>query len=158
MIRIREATLKDAEVASRIVCLCYEGFGETDNFHDSVIAELKRCRGSAEHIAELVVDENFFVACDEHLLKGMISIKDSEITKLYVDPNHQKQGIGRQLFAHAEAFIQAHGYESMIVGTVTRAAVPFYERMGMKIIETRTVGQGPCSGMVLAILEKVFDG
>ena len=157
MIRIRKATLEDAETASRIVRRCYEGFAETDVFHDRVIVELKKYRGTVEHIAEFITIEDFFIADDERLVKGLVGIKGSEISKLYVHPHHQKQGIGRQLFSHAEAFILARGYDSMFVGTVTRAAIPFYERMGMKTSQRLKIDCGPCIGMTSTILTKMFD-
>ena len=156
MIEIREATVKDAVAASRIVRLCYEGFGKTEGFDNKIIVELKKRRGTAEHIAEFITNENFFVADDEQILKGMISIKDNEISKLYVDPHHQKQGIGRQLFAHAEDFIQTHCYDAFFVATVSRSAVSFYERMGMKISRRCRIDCGPCIGMTSVILNKKF--
>ena len=154
MIMIREATPEDAAPISRIICQCYEGFGKTDDWHDEIIVELKKCRGSTEHIREFSMNDSIFVAADECLVKGMVSIKDNEITKLYVDPHHQKQGIGRQLFNYAQTFIQAHGYDGMFVGTAARTAVPFYERMGMRVSRTRTIDCGPCIGMTSIILDK----
>ena len=156
MIMIRKATQQDAEIASRIICICYEGFGETDDFPGGVIAELKKCRGTAEHVAELITNENFFVADEKNLLKGVVSIKDNEITKLYIDPQYQGKGLGRRLFTHAEAFIKAKGYEDMFAVTATLAAVPFYEKMGMVVSQTRTIDKGPCIGMTSIVLRKSF--
>ena len=154
---IREATLDDAEAIRRIVCLCYEGFGRTDDYPKSVIAELKKLRGSPECISEQIVNEDVFVADDDGCITGMVSVKDNEVTKLYVDPSYQRLGIGRQLFTHAEHFIQSRGYLDMLLGTGTPTALPFYERMGMRITRKRTIDRGPFIGMISRILEKTFS-
>ncbi len=156
MIRIRQSTLEDAAALSRIQCLCYEGFGKTDDFNDDIVIQLKNSRGSPEHLREFIMNENVFVAGDEQSVKGMVSIKDNEISKLYVDPHHQKQGIGWELFNYAEAFIRTHGYEGMFVETAARTAIPFYERMGMRVSQTRRIDCGPCIGMTSIILDKSF--
>ena len=158
MTGIREARSEDVDELSRIVCLCYEGFRKTDNYPSRAVVELMEERGSLECIRDLISNEVVFVADDENAIKGMISINKNEVTKLYVHPAFHRKGIGRQLFLYAESFIKSGHFQRMFLGVAVQTAIPFYERMGMKIIETRTVGQGPCSGMVLAILEKVFDG
>lgn len=157
MTKIRKATLRDAGDISRIVCLCYEGFGQTDGYPSNVIAELKETRGSAKCIRELIENEHVFVADDEGRIKGMVSIKDNEITKLYIDPHYQRKGIGKQLFTYAESFIRSHGYQDMFLGVVAQTPLPFYGRMGMRIARKRIVEWGPCVGMTVAIIEKAFD-
>ena len=157
MIRIREATRKDAETVSRIVCLCYEGFGQTDGFPGDVITELKKRRGSVECIRELITNEHVFVAADGSQIKGMVSIKDNEITKLFVDPHYHRQGIGKQLFTCAESFVREHGYRDMFLGAAVQTAVSFYERMGMTVTKRCKIDCGPCIGMTSIILGKTFD-
>ena len=120
MIRIRKATLEDAAIVSRIVCLCYEGFGQTDNWSNDVIIELNKSRGSAKHIRELIANEDMFVADDEGRINGMVSIKDNEITKLYIDPHYQRKGIGKQLFIRAQSFIRSHGYQEIFLGAAVQ--------------------------------------
>jgi GNAT superfamily N-acetyltransferase len=152
--RIREAKLEDAETVSEIVCLCYQGFGDTGDYPNEVIIELKRSRGSATCIRELIADEGVFVADDKGRIKGVVSVKDNEITKLFVHPNYQRRGIGKQLFAHAESFIRDHGHQDLFLGAAVRTALPFYERMGMRITRERTIDRGPCLGMTSIVLEK----
>ena len=154
--RTRKATLEDAETVSRIVSLCYEGFGQTDNWSKDVIIELKESRGSAKHIRELTTNEDMFVADDEDRIKGMVSIRDNEITKLYIDPHYQRKGIGKQLFIHAQSFIRSHGHQDMFLGAAAQTPIPFYERMGMRITRQCTIDCGPCIGMTSVVLEKTF--
>ncbi len=157
MIKIRKATLKDAEKISRIVCECYDNFGQTDAYPSEVIRKLKEYRGSVESIRELITNEDVFIAYDDSCIKGMVSVKDNEITKLYIDPSNHKQGIGKQLFTYAESFIQRQGYRDMFLGVATQTPLPFYERMGMKIRQKRIIDRGPCIGMTSTIMEKHFD-
>ena len=154
--RIRKATLKDAETVSQIVCLCYESFGQTDDYPNGVIIELKKSRGSAKCIRELITNEDVFVADDEARVKGMVSVKDNEITKLYIDPHYRRRGIGKQLFTHAESFIRSHGHQDMFLGAAVQTPLPFYERMGMQVTRKRTIDRGPCIGMTSIVLEKTF--
>lgn len=70
MIKIRKAALRDAGDVSRIVCSCYEGFGQTDGYPSDVIAELKEARGSEECIRHLITHEDMFVADDDGHIRG----------------------------------------------------------------------------------------
>lgn len=95
-----------------------------------------------------------FVADDAGDIKGMVSVQDNEITKLYIDPHCQRKGIGKRLFAHAEAFLLSRGHQDMFLGAAADTPVPFYESMGMRITRTETISCGPCSGMKLVVLDK----
>jgi len=157
MLRIRDAAIEDAETISRIVCLCYEGFGRTDDYPDDVIRELKRRRGSVKCMGELIRDENVFVAEDNGQIRGMVSVRQNEITKLYVDPYFQGQGTGKMLFNRAESFIKSREYRKMFLGAAAKTPVSFYESMGMRITRKRTIDHGPCIGMTSIVLEKIFS-
>ena len=153
---IRTATIDDAEAISRIVCRCYEGFAQTDGWPQQIIAELKVVRGSEDCIRQLVAREHAFVADDGGDIRGMVSVSENEITKLFVDPDHQRQGIGRQLFAHAESFIRGRGHRRMFLGAAVQTPIGFYQKMGMTIARTRIIDRGPCIGMTSTILEKAL--
>ncbi|MEW6355858.1 MAG: GNAT family N-acetyltransferase [Planctomycetota bacterium] len=156
MIQVRAATVKDAEAISGIVCRCYEGFEQTDEWPHDVVTELKAVRGSADCIRELIAGERVFVVDDDGSVRGMVSIRKNEVTKLFVDPTHHRQGIGRRLFSHAESFIRDQGHRHMFLGAAVRTPIAYYEKMGMKIARTRVIDHGPCVGMISTILEKSF--
>jgi GNAT superfamily N-acetyltransferase len=60
--------------------------------------------------------------------------KDDEILGLYVDPNWQKRGVGRDLLARAEQAIATSGHASIrITGTVS--ALNFYVANGYRVLE-----------------------
>lgn len=157
MIQVRAATVKDAEVISGLVCRCYEGFEQTDGWPHDVVTELKAVRGSADCIRELIARERVFVAEDGGSVLGAVSIRENEVTKLFVNPIHQRQGIGRRLFAHAESFIRDQGYGHMLLGAAVQTPIAFYKKMGMDVTRTQVIDHGPCVGMISTVLEKSIE-
>ena len=158
MTGIRQATRDDAEAISGIVCRCYDGFRQTDGWSKELVRALRRERGSPDCIRGLIEDEAVFVAHDGPAVLGVVSVKDNELTKLYVDPDHQRRGVGRRLFTHAEAVIRRRGFAGMFLGAAVRSSLPFYEKMGMRIRQTRRIDRGPSIGMTTTILEKALAG
>jgi GNAT superfamily N-acetyltransferase len=157
MIEIRKATVQDGQDISRVVCQCYEGFQKSDDWPTSTVVELIKNRGSTDCIRNLIDAEQIFIAVDGNTVKGMISISTNEITKLYVDAKWHGTGIGRQLFRHAERFIQDTGHKSMFLGAAVESPVPFYRKMGMRVLERRLIDCGPCSGMTSIVLDKLLN-
>ena len=156
MIDIRAGRQADAERISAIVCRCYEGFGETGGWSSRVVAEVKQLRGAVECIRDLIRDESVFVAEARATILGIVSVKDNEITKLFVDPDHQRRGIGGRLFAHAESVVRNCGFSTLFLGAAVETPIPFYEKMGMRVVRRRTIDRGPCQGMASTILEKAL--
>ena len=157
MIEIHEAIVQVAKEISRIVCQCYEDFQQSDDWPTGTIVELKESRGSPDCIRNLIDTEQVFVAIENNTVKGMISISKNEITKLYVDPELHGMGIGRQLFRHSERLIQDTGYKNMFLSAAAESPVPFYQKMGMTVIERRQIDSGPCFGMTSIALEKLLS-
>jgi len=60
-------------------------------------------------------------------------VKENDIARLYVDPRHQRRGIGRALFEVLENAIRKNGF-----GYLTPSVVPFYQKTG-----TDAVGRKP---------------
>jgi len=150
----RRATRDDAEAISSLVCRCYEGFRQTDGWSKDIVRAVQQGRGSPECIRRLIEEETVFVAHQGPAILGVVSVKANEITKLYVDPEHQRRGVGSRLFARAEAEIRRRGFTGMFLGAAVSSPLPFYEKMGMRIRERRRIDRGPCAGMTSTILEK----
>ena len=155
MMIIRNAIFDDLNAIRRILCNCYEKFEQTDQWPNDVIMKIKKSRGSVEHIRTLMANENLFVAVGDHV-KGMVSVHENEVTKLYVSPQYQGNGIGKLLFIHAESFIKKRGFKKMFLGASVQTPIPFYERMGMYIDCKRKIVCGPCKGMTSVIFEKTL--
>jgi GNAT superfamily N-acetyltransferase len=150
---IRQAILEDAGTLSKIVSLCYRNFEITDDYPPTLIAELIQFRGMEDSIVSLIKNESVFVAdCDEEIV-GMVSCDQNEITKLYVHPDFQKQGIGTLLFRHAKSFIGSHGFAELFLGIAVPSAEAFYVKMGMHLSERKLICQGPCKGRNIVIMK-----
>jgi GNAT superfamily N-acetyltransferase len=59
-------------------------------------------------------------------------IRHPNIFLIYVDPNYRRQGIGRALMRHAEAWAKAQGYTQigLQVFTTNQAAIDLYQQLG----------------------------
>lgn len=100
-----------------------------------------------------VEGETFEIATADGHVAGFCSHIGKSVIGLYVDPDWQGHGLGRQLLAHAETAIATAGFLSVAIkGAAT--ARPFYEAQGYRIAaETDHLTQG---GEVLrvALFEK----
>ncbi|WP_299209390.1 GNAT family N-acetyltransferase [uncultured Tateyamaria sp.] len=75
-----------------------------------------------------------WVAVQDELPVGFISLLDTFIGGLFVAPHHQGQGVGRQLIAHA---LDLKGELSLEVYTQNVQALTFYEALGFKELSRR---------------------
>ncbi|MFM7709734.1 MAG: GNAT family N-acetyltransferase [Ferruginibacter sp.] len=89
-----------------------------------------------------VLNHRFFLCYDEHRqYNGFLSVglEDREahqfkIHKLYVLPEKQTAGIGKQLLKHCFSHVQADGGHSIVLQVNRQnSAVSFYEKMGFSI-------------------------
>ncbi len=80
-----------------------------------------------------------FVCMREGRIAGFIRMENNEhLDLLYVHPQHQRQGIAQALFHRALAWALGQG-ASRLTSEVSVTARPFFERMGFRVIESRTV-------------------
>jgi ribosomal protein S18 acetylase RimI-like enzyme len=112
--------------------------------HDAArLLELRMTVGEEAFLslAETAENEGLFtgelwVATEDDRVVGFVALRDDEITWLYVDPAHHRQGIGRALFSHA----------ANRCGTVVRVetlagnepALALYLSEGFDLVETKT--------------------
>jgi GNAT superfamily N-acetyltransferase len=57
--------------------------------------------------------------------------------QLAVEPQHQRWGLGRRLFAHAEQFARTQGVKALVLDTAEPAShlISWYGRMGYQFVE-----------------------
>ncbi|MDP6115450.1 MAG: GNAT family N-acetyltransferase [Planctomycetota bacterium] len=155
-ITIREMGEEDCPQVSRLQCASFEFGAERAGFGAAQIADYFLKRGSEEAIKTQFHAYHCLVACGASDIVGVIGIKDSEITKLYVDPSHLGQGIGTSLFAAASEIIAQSGHQDLWLGTIFPATLPFYQAMGMSESGRKTVGFGPMVGAESILLKKAL--
>ncbi len=84
----------------------------------------------------------FWVAEVDHVVVGTVAIRPKEgstceLKRLYVASSARGRGVGRALYAHAESFARAAGYERIWLDSSRRFAEArkLYERNGFTLLE-----------------------
>lgn len=93
-------------------------------------------RGADRRTLSVLADETVFVAEVEGALAGYVALSKGDeairIDQLFVSPEHQAEGIGRQLLEYAEGFAISEGAAALqvVVAASDRRAVDFYRSRG----------------------------
>ncbi|TDC65980.1 N-acetyltransferase [Micromonospora sp. KC207] len=85
---------------------------------------------------EGLFDGQLWVAEDDGTVTGFVALDDDEVTWLYVDPQHYRQGVGRALLRHALAAAGPRVEVTVLDGNL--AGMGLYLSEGFTITETRT--------------------
>ncbi len=137
MITISKMTDDEIPIVSKLLCSCYNWLGEIERFPEEFTDFLITERGSVETVKRESQSQIYLVARIGETIAGMVAVRNDEITKLYVAPEHHRKGIGRELFKIAEKLIIEGGYNKVVLGAVASSPIPFYESMGMSIDERK---------------------
>jgi GNAT superfamily N-acetyltransferase len=87
---------------------------------DPDVEDLKRC--------------HLFVACDAGKVIGFVGHNNDYLAWLYVDPDHQRRGVGRALLRHALGLMGPTAWTISLAGN--RSALRLYESEGFVIART----------------------
>jgi ribosomal protein S18 acetylase RimI-like enzyme len=92
---------------------------------------------------------NKFVACKGKTIVGFVAINCNCIALLYIDPDYQNQGIGKQLLNLALRLIGSPTYTIVMAGN--QRAIAFYQKAGFQEIGSfkSHVSGYPCEFMRL---------
>jgi GNAT superfamily N-acetyltransferase len=148
-------TESDASAVSRIVAACYRLLAEREGFSREQLDRLL-----AERSAEAVVRKGWLRQWDCYVaqtgggLVGALAIEGNEIAELFVSPEHHRQGVGTALFRAAERRMAAEGHHTLTLRSAARSARPFYEAMGLEVVDTRPCPFGPLAGWPLTFYGK----
>lgn len=140
---------------SQIVCAGYRWLAEREGFTQEELNRLITQRGSEQAIRSQSLAYRFLVATKADLVVGAVAIKKNEVTKLYVDSEFHRQGIGRTLFRAAEEIIAGDGHKELFLGAFP-SSVPFYEAIGLRISSTQVKHCGLLAGRQCAIMKKAL--
>jgi GNAT superfamily N-acetyltransferase len=84
----------------------------------------------------------FWVADEDGVIVGTVAVRPKddgrcELKRLYLRPDRRGSGLGQRLYAHAEAFARAAGYERIWLDSSRRFAQAhrLYERNGFVLLE-----------------------
>jgi GNAT superfamily N-acetyltransferase len=84
-----------------------------------------------EAIARTLRTEKIFVAEDHGEIVGVLRCRKERLQSLFVRGDYHRQGIGRRLVEHCEAWCAIQGVTTIRLAA-TLYAIPFYEAVGYK--------------------------
>lgn len=89
-------------------------------------------RGADRRTLAVLERETVFVAEVEGVLAGYVAVEWAQeamrVDQLFVSPEHEAEGVGRQLFEHAEGYAISEGALALqvVVASGDRRALDFY--------------------------------
>jgi len=129
-ITIRKATVTDCLEISELISINAKSL-LNDDFDDDGLAFFLNAV-SAQSIREYM-DQGFryVVALARHEVIGVIAVKDHRhMFHLFVDKDHHKKGIAKQLWDHISAYSIDKGQTKKFTLNSTSYALPVYQRWG----------------------------
>lgn len=128
---IRPATSKDAAAISRLVIAALRKSNSQD-YPPEIIAQVERSF-APEAITAQLAKRTVFVAFLGEKIAGTASLDGNVVRSVFVDPAHQKCGIGRQLMDVIHATAARSGLETVRVPS-SITAESFYAALGYQKI------------------------
>jgi GNAT superfamily N-acetyltransferase len=147
-----EMRAAEVEGVSDLLRESYAVLAEREGLTAEQLRYLATERGSVECVRRESTSQRYLVARDGDRLAGMVAVSGDTIIKLYVSPSRLGEGIGRSLYEAAESVIRNAGHDRVALGAFP-SAVPFYRRMGLRVIGRRRA-TGPLRDLTVALMEK----
>ena len=154
-LEIREMKDENLPRVSQIVSAGYRWLAEREEFTQEELDRLVSQRGSKQAIRSQSLEYRFLVAIKADLIVGVVAIKKNEVTKLYVDSEFHRQGIGATLFRAAEEIIAQDGHKELFLGAFP-SSVPFYEAIGLRVSSAEVKRCGLLAGRQCAIMKRAL--
>jgi ribosomal protein S18 acetylase RimI-like enzyme len=132
---VEAMTDADRVEVSELLRACFNWLADREGFADRQREFLVGPRSSAETLREESQTRPHIVARDpDGTILGMAAIRENEIARLYVHPQHHGRGVGTALFQAAEALIRQAGFTEVTVAALVERAAAFYRARGMREI------------------------
>ena len=145
-IKIRKANPQDEQVIREISeaawLVAYSHIFGRDEILKKFEARKADTEYQAQQIDEFLHTNKHFVAEQNGTVVGFVSVSDEaeyfEITRLYVNPNFHRNGVGKKLFEYALQIGRRKNFKTMIVEALKENHIGcgFYTKQGGKIIKT----------------------
>jgi len=130
-VAIRAATAADAAAISDVVQQSVRQ-GNADAYPPPVI-ELICANFSPGKVLERMAEREVFVGEVDGQVIATVSLRGGKLYSLFVAPDRQGLGIGRQLVEHIETAAARKGVRELRLSAALSAR-PFYERLGYRLV------------------------
>lgn len=139
---VRQFKETDAIIVSKIISRCL--FEVSAPFYPKKILKNVSNFYSPEEAVSAAKTKKFLIYEQDNQILGSarLEIETGHIGGVFVDPEHNGQGIGSQLMSELEEFARENGLKKTSLGSSLNA-VSFYERLGYqkgKLIEDKEMG------------------
>jgi len=146
---IRRPSLDEVAEMSDVILRSKRANGYDDEFMALCVEELSVTRDRLQQREYWVADESG-VVCGVTCLFADLEESTGEIHSFFVDPNHQRKGIGRLLWTKILHRAKQQNLTKLHLDS-DPAAVAFYQTLGFEI--TGQVPSGSIPGRVLPFME-----
>jgi GNAT superfamily N-acetyltransferase len=153
MITIRAMTEADDEITSQIAAACYRFTAGPDQLTREQLGGALREWCTPQYMSISRAKDIAVVAEIDGTVVGFAGTRGDSLQEMFVHPAHHRRGVGKALFDRAEQTVAACGHLTLRVKTTT-SALPFYEAMGMRQVDTYAPESGAFVGKEMFILEK----
>ena len=130
---IRRAAPTDIDALTDLIFRSKASNGYDAAFMESCREELRVTADKLASAEYWVADQQGPVGCFAIVVNG----QEAEVENFFVDPDLQRQGIGRQLWAKIQSRVKDFGCNRLVLDADPNA-VPFYSAMGFT-----TIGESP---------------
>jgi GNAT superfamily N-acetyltransferase len=135
---LRAAWDCDAEAISQVIVSALRETNAKD-YPRKDIERLAQIFGPAA-VLDMMGKRKVFVATSGQRIVGTASLDGRAVHAVFVAPDVQRRGVGRQLMAEVERTARSTGMAPLVVqSSVT--AVPFYARLGFKAVRDHHFGE-----------------
>lgn len=96
-------------------------------------------------IGERLKDKKYFTLCYifRDRVVGILTLKDlAKVDQLFVDPEMQRQGVASKLWEAAKSHSLKNGDIDKFSVKSSTQAIPFYQRIGFKVVGGREIRDG----------------
>ena len=129
---IEPMTDADHAEVSELLRACFNWLADREGFTDRQREFLVGPRSGAETLRiESQTRPHLVARGQNRTILGMAAIRENEIARLYVHPQHHGRGVGKALFQAAESMIRQAGFTEVTVAALVENAAAFYRARGM---------------------------